>query len=179
MNVYLILISAITLEVAGTLLLPLTQGFNKLIPSFFSIVFYCLSIYLLSLTVQKLPIAIVYASWAGLGVFSVALLGYIFYQQSMNWQTIVGLFLIIIGVILVNIYKAQVWVHIFNQWHWLIKIPINLFYIVAVQIMVCLWKWLGSEKTIICRIGRGMRAFQNQMTIIVQEMTFFLGLFPP
>tara|TARA_Y100001970_G_scaffold118873_1_gene147432 strand:- start:1 stop:327 length:327 start_codon:yes stop_codon:yes gene_type:complete len=108
MNIYLILIGAITLEVAGTLLLPLTQGFNKFIPSFFSIVFYCLSIYLLSLTVQKLPIAIVYASWAGLGVFSVALLGYIFYQQSLNWQTIVGLFLIIIGVVLVNIYKGQV-----------------------------------------------------------------------
>ena len=70
MNVYLILIGAITLEVAGTLLLPLTQGFNKLIPSFISVVFYCLSIYLLSLTVQKLPIAIVYASWAGLGVLA-------------------------------------------------------------------------------------------------------------
>ena len=108
MNVYLILIGAITLEVAGTLLLPLTQGFNKFTPRCYSVVFYRLPIYLLSLTVQKLPIAIVYASWAGLGVFSVALLGYIFYQQSMNWQTIVGLFLIIIGVILVNIYKAQV-----------------------------------------------------------------------
>ena len=107
MNIYILLFGAIVLEVAGTMLLPISQGFTRIVPSSLSIIFYCLSIYLLSITVQKLPIAIVYASWAGLGVFTVALLGYIFYKQSLNWQTIVGLFLIIIGVILVNIFKGE------------------------------------------------------------------------
>tara|TARA_B100000902_G_C27255491_1_gene887634 strand:+ start:447 stop:773 length:327 start_codon:yes stop_codon:yes gene_type:complete len=107
MNIYILLFGAIVLEVAGTMLLPISQSFTRIVPSSLSIIFYCLSIYLLSITVQKLPIAIVYASWAGLGVFTVALLGYIFYKQSLNWQTIVGLFLIIIGVILVNIFKGE------------------------------------------------------------------------
>ena len=104
-NVYIVLFGAIALEDFGTLLLPVTQSFTKILPSSIALISYCVSIYLLSIIVQKLPIAIVYASWAGLGVFTVALLGYIFYKQTLNWQTVIGLFLIIVGVILVNVYK--------------------------------------------------------------------------
>ena len=106
MITYILLFIAIALEVFGTMLLPTTHSFTRPLPTFISLSSYFLSLYLLSIIVQKLPIAIVYASWAGLGVFSVALLGYIFYAQSLNWQTIIGLFLIIIGVIIVNIYKT-------------------------------------------------------------------------
>ena len=108
MQLYIILFFAIVFEVLGTMLLPASQNFTKLLPASILLVSYGASFYFLALVSQKLPLAIIYASWAGLGVFSVALLGYIFYQQSMNWQTIVGLFLIIIGVVLVNIYKGQV-----------------------------------------------------------------------
>lgn len=106
MITYILLFTAIALEVFGTMLLSTTQSFTKPLPTFISLSSYFLSLYLLSIIVQKLPIAIVYASWAGLGVFSVALLGYIFYSHSLNWQTIIGLFLIIVGVIIVNIYKT-------------------------------------------------------------------------
>ena len=95
MITYILLFTAIALEVFGTMLFSTTQSFTKPLPTFISLSSYFLSLYLLSIIVQKLPIAIVYASWAGLGVFSVALLGYIFYAQSLNWQTIIGLFLII------------------------------------------------------------------------------------
>ena len=37
-----------------------------------------------------------------LGIFTVAILGYIFFNQTLSWQSITGLFLIVIGVILVN-----------------------------------------------------------------------------
>ena len=72
------------------------------------IVSYCLSFYWLSLSVEKLPIAIVYASWAGLGVFSVALVSYFFFGQNLNWQSVLGLFLIVVGVVLVNVYKVDI-----------------------------------------------------------------------
>ena len=55
---------------------------------------------------QKLPLSIVYASWSGIGIFSVAVLSYIFYKQTLNWQSIIGLFLVIIGVTIVNVYKS-------------------------------------------------------------------------
>lgn len=48
--------------------------------------------------------AIVYASWAGLGVFLVVLLSLIFYQQALPWQAL--LVLIVSGVVLVNAYSG-------------------------------------------------------------------------
>ena len=107
MKNYLLLFVAIALEVLGTMLLPATQSFTKLLPSTVSAVSYMLSVSLLAVLAQKLPLAVIYSSWAGLGVFSVALLSYIFYKQTVNWQTIAGLFLIVLGVTIVNIFKGE------------------------------------------------------------------------
>ena len=107
MNVYLALLFAILFEVTGTMLLPVTKEFSKFIPTSLVIIFYSLSFYLLSVAVVKLPLSIVYASWAGLGVFSVAILSYLFYKQTLNFPTIIGLFLIVIGVVLVNVFKTD------------------------------------------------------------------------
>ena len=97
MNIYIMLFAAIACEVLGTMLLPASQNFSKLLPTTILLISYGSSFYLLALLSQKLPLAIIYASWAGLGVFSVALLSAIFYKQTLNWQTISGLFLIVIG----------------------------------------------------------------------------------
>ena len=102
---YLILVLAIFCEVAGTILLPVSQNFTKIIPTFFLSIFYICALYLLTFVVSKLPIAIVYATWSGLGVFTVAILGYLLFDETLGWQSITGLFLIVIGVILVNSFK--------------------------------------------------------------------------
>ena len=107
MNYYLILILAIAFEVFGTMLLPVTNNFTKLLPTAVLLCSYGFSFYLIAFLTQKLPLAIIYASWAGLGVFSVAVLSYVFFKQSLNWQSILGLFLIVLGVILVNVYKGE------------------------------------------------------------------------
>jgi|TARA_B100000902_G_scaffold301875_1_gene289718 small multidrug resistance pump len=107
MNIYLVLFLAIAFEVAGTMLLPTTKEFSKLVPSSLVSIFYFFSFYFLSISVTSLPLSIVYASWAGLGVFSVAILSYVFYKQTLNIPTIIGLFLIVIGVILVNMFKTD------------------------------------------------------------------------
>ena len=107
MKNYLLLFVAIGLEVLGTMLLPATQSFTKLLPSTVSAVSYMLSVSLLAVLAQKLPLAVIYSSWAGLGVFSVALLSYIFNKQTLNWQTIAGLFLIVLGVTIVNMFKGE------------------------------------------------------------------------
>ena len=92
---YITLIIAIFCEVAGTMLIPATQNFTKLIPTVALSIFYLSAIYLLTFVIAKIPIAIVYASWSGLGVFSIAILGYIFFNQSLSYIAIIGLFLII------------------------------------------------------------------------------------
>ena len=106
MNPYIFLFSAIIFEVVGTMLLPASQNFARPIPTSILLLSYGASFYLLAIVTQELPLSIVYASWSGIGVFSIALLSYIFYQQTLNWQSVVGLFLIVIGVTIVNIYKS-------------------------------------------------------------------------
>ena len=106
MNPYIVLFLAIIFEVMGTMLLPVSQNFTKLLPSSILLFSYGISFYFLAVVTQKLPLSIVYATWSGMGVFTVALLSYIFYKQTLNWQSIVGLFLIVVGVTIVNIYKS-------------------------------------------------------------------------
>ena len=104
---YIFLVGAIFCEVAGTMLLPASQNFTKLIPTVALSVFYLSAFYLLTFVVNKLPIAIVYATWSGLGIFTIAIFGYIFFKQTLTWQATVGLFLIVVGVILVNSFSPK------------------------------------------------------------------------
>ena len=67
---YLILIVAIFFEVAGTMLLPVSQNFTKVNSNnlCLSNILPCSALYLLmTFVVNKLPMAIVYATWSGLG----------------------------------------------------------------------------------------------------------------
>ena len=106
MSTYIFLFGAIACEVLGTMLLPASQQFSKIVPTVILLLAYGMAFYFLAISVTKLPLSIVYGSWAGLGVFSVAILSYVFYDETYSWQAIMGLFLIVIGVSLVNIYKA-------------------------------------------------------------------------
>ena len=104
---YLFLAGAVFFEVAGTMLLPVTQNFTKLIPTAALAFFYLCAFYLLTFVADKIPIAIMYATWSGLGIFTIAILGYIFFKQTLAWQAIMGLFLIVIGIILVNSFTGK------------------------------------------------------------------------
>ena len=105
---YLFLAGAVFCEVAGTMLLPVSQNFTKIIPTLCLTIFYLVSFYLMTFVMDKLPIAIVYATWSGLGVFTIALLGYFFFKQTLAWQAIAGLFLIVVGVMLVNSFTIKI-----------------------------------------------------------------------
>ena len=96
------MVGAIFCEVAGTMLLPVSQNFTRIIPTTLLAILYIIALFLLTFVVNKLPIAIVYATWSGLGIFTVAILGYLFFNQTLSWLSIIGLFLIVTGVILVN-----------------------------------------------------------------------------
>ena len=104
---YLILTFAIFCEVGGTMLLPVSQNFTKIVPTTTLAVLYLLSFYLITFVVDKIPIAIVYATWSGLGVFTVAILGYVFFKQTLSWPAVLGLFLIVIGVVMVNSFTIK------------------------------------------------------------------------
>ena len=99
---YIVLVFAIIFEITGTSFVKDTAGFTKWLPSAICLVTICISYYLMSHVVTYVPLGITYATWAGLGIASITIIGIIKYNQVPNIPTIIGLILIIIGVVIVN-----------------------------------------------------------------------------
>ena len=99
---YVFLALAIVLEITGTSVVKDTEGFTRWIPSIICLVTICFSYYLMSHVVGLIPIGITYATWSGLGIAAITVIGIYKYNQIPNIPTIIGLTLIIVGVIIVN-----------------------------------------------------------------------------
>lgn len=101
---YLLLILAIISELLGTSLLKFTNGFTKLFPTITTLLAYGIAFYCLSIVVKNLPVNIVYAIWSGVGIVLVTLISVFVFHNTINFPTVIGTTLIVIGVILVNIF---------------------------------------------------------------------------
>ena len=100
---YIFLVLAIAFEVLSTSFLKDTNGFTRLYPSLVVIVALCICLFLMSHTMKFIPVGIVYASWAGLGIVGITIIAVIKYKQIPNIPTIFGLSLIVIGVVVVHL----------------------------------------------------------------------------
>ena len=65
---YVLLGIAIVAEVIATSALRASEGFTRLLPAVIVVFGYGISFYCLSLTLKSLPVGIVYAIWAGVGI---------------------------------------------------------------------------------------------------------------
>ena len=100
---YIFLILAIAFEVLATSFLKDTNGFTNLYPSLIVIIALCICLFLMSHTMKFIPVGIVYATWAGLGIVAITIIAIFKYQQMPNIPTIIGLFLIVAGVTVVHL----------------------------------------------------------------------------
>ena len=100
---YLFLVLAIALEVIATSSLKDTNGFTNFYPSLIVVTSLCICVYLLAHTMKLIPVGIVYATWAGLGIVGITIIAVIKYKQIPNIPTIIGLSLIVVGVIIVHL----------------------------------------------------------------------------
>lgn len=105
---WLVLLLAIACEVLGTSLLPAADRFTRPLPSVLVLLAYALAFYLLSIVVRTMPVGIVYAIWAGLGIVLVSAVGWVVYRQHLDLPAIIGLAMIIGGVVVVNVYSTSV-----------------------------------------------------------------------
>ena len=101
-HAYILLAVAIAGEIISTGTLKATEGFTKWIPSMICIIAISICMYTMSHAMKILPIGITYATWSGVGIVALSLIGVFKYKQIPNFATIVGLILIIAGVIIVN-----------------------------------------------------------------------------
>ena len=86
---YVFLLTAVALEVCGTMLLPVSQNFTRPVSTLSLIGCYAASFYCLTFALNTLPIAVVYASWSGLAILLITQLGYLVYEQALHWRAVV------------------------------------------------------------------------------------------
>ena len=99
---YILLGVAIAGEIISTGTLKATEGFTKWMPSLICILAITICMYTMSHVMKILPIGITYATWSGVGIVALSLIGVFKYKQIPNIPTLVGLLFIIIGVVIVN-----------------------------------------------------------------------------
>ena len=102
-HAYIFLVLAISFELLSTSFLKDTNGFTSLYPSLIVIIALCICLFLMSHTMKFIPVGIVYASWAGLGIVGITIIAVLKYKQIPNIPTIIGLSLIVVGVIIVHL----------------------------------------------------------------------------
>jgi small multidrug resistance pump len=100
---YILLAISIILEITATGYLKATEGFTRWIPSLISVVAISGCMFFMSHVMKILPIGITYATWSGIGIIALTLIGIVKYKQIPNLATLFGLSLIVIGVIIVNV----------------------------------------------------------------------------
>ena len=101
--VYLII--AIVGELIATSSLKESSGFTRLWPSVICVIGYGVTFYFLALAMKEIPIGVVYAVWAGVGIVLVAGVGYFWFQQRLDIPAIIGMLLIVSGVIIMNLFS--------------------------------------------------------------------------
>lgn len=94
----LLLALAIAAEVVATSALKVSYGFTRLWPSVLTVVAYGVAFYLLSQTLKRMEIGVVYAVWSGAGTALMALVGYWFFQEQMSVVKAISIGLIVVGV---------------------------------------------------------------------------------
>lgn len=99
--VYLVL--AIAMEVSGTTCMKLSEGFTKWFPSVLMLVFYVLSLSMITLALKKIPVSVAYAVWSGMGTALIASIGMLWFREAVTPIKLFSLGLIIAGVVGLNL----------------------------------------------------------------------------
>ncbi|AXP08348.1 DMT family transporter [Campylobacter hepaticus] len=93
------LILAIIFEVLGTSFLKIE---NQILGYFFMTLFIILSYFFMSKAIKTIQIGLAYAVWELLGIIFILLTSFIIFQEHINLIQTIGIFLSIIGIIMIN-----------------------------------------------------------------------------
>ena len=99
---YIYLVIAIITGIASNGFLKTTEGFSKISPSIFCALSIIICLFCLSKAMTIIPVGFTYATYGALTITAVTLFGIFKYNQTPNLYGIVGLFLIISGVVILN-----------------------------------------------------------------------------
>jgi small multidrug resistance pump len=107
MNPYLILGLAIGAEVTATLALKAADGLTRPGPTLIVAVGYGTALWLMSTSMDMLPIGVVYAIWSGVGMIGTALGGAWLYGEAISPTMLAGIAVIAVGVTILAAGQGQ------------------------------------------------------------------------
>ena len=99
MQAWLYLTAAIVFEIAGTLLLKLSDGFEKGLWGFLSLACYTVCFWLFAQALRFIPVGVAYAVWAGVGMVAVAVLGVALFGDRLSAPQLGFISLVVVGAV--------------------------------------------------------------------------------
>ncbi len=100
---WIILVFAGLFEIVWAYSMKLSEGFSKLTPSIFTIVFMVLSFVLLAYAMRILPLGTAYTIWTGIGAVGSFLVGVIVLGEPASAMRMLAAVLIISGLVLMKL----------------------------------------------------------------------------
>ncbi|BCT90039.1 quaternary ammonium compound efflux SMR transporter SugE [Acinetobacter variabilis] len=100
---WIILVFAGLFEIVWAYSMKLSEGFTKLTPSIFTIVFMVLSFVLLAYAMRTLPLGTAYTIWTGIGAVGSFLVGVIVLSEPASAMRMLAAVLIISGLVLMKL----------------------------------------------------------------------------
>lgn len=107
MQAWIFLATAILADVFGTTVLKLADGFHRPLFGLTTLLCYALSFLSFSFALKGMSISLVYALWSGLGTALIVVVGYFLFKEPLGWVKITSLFLIVAGVIGLQLPKSS------------------------------------------------------------------------
>ncbi len=104
----LFLTAAIILEVFGSAMLKISEGFTVFWPSLGVVIGYAVSFFYFGLALKYLPLSTAYAVWAGMGTALTALVGIVLFHEDISIFKTIAFLTIIAGVVILNKSKEKV-----------------------------------------------------------------------
>ena len=108
---WVLLSIAILSELGGSTCMKLSNGFTNLYASIFTFVFWGISFSIFIFALKHFDLSFIYAIWAGLGILLVSVIGMTYFKEPVNTMKIVSIFIIVVGVVLLNLSELT-----FNKW---------------------------------------------------------------
>lgn len=100
---FVYLVGAIVSELFGSSMLKLNATTTSRLPILGVAFGYVTAFYLLSLALLSIPLSFAYAFWSGVGTAATALIGCLVFKELVRIQTVMGIGLVIIGLVLMKL----------------------------------------------------------------------------
>ncbi|WP_408612905.1 DMT family transporter [Limosilactobacillus difficilis] len=100
---YVELALAIVMELLGTNLMKLSNGFSRLWFALGTFVAYGCCFFFLSLSLRGIKLNVAYATWGGAGIVLATVVSYFIFHEGVSGLQLLGISLIVVGVVLANV----------------------------------------------------------------------------